>query len=367
MNIFPPHANNGAEKEIRRRIAEEGPIRFDHFMELALYSEDGGYYRTGTPTGFYGDFLTSPYSHSAFGALIAHKLFEMWESMMRPEIFWTIELGAGSGKLKKDVIAHSSELGADFAKALFYVGLDYRKPNQIEAPNNWVIANSLPFCEFPGVFLANELVDAMPVRRAIQYHGQLLEIYVSVSENGNFVETYKEDKGNELKLRLNNLGITLNEGHVGEFNLGVNHLMDSLYDLLQVGFVLMIDYGHLAEDYYAESRSKGTLRCYYQHTVNMNPYAKVGKQDIGAHVEFTSERNSAVSSGVSVQEFTDQATFLEKLGIGRYRSEIANRKDLTLPLRRAHLAGIDSLVDPSGLGNFKVLLLSKGCELQPGV
>ena len=356
--IFQYH-NNGAEKEIRRRILEKGPIRFDQFMEIALYWPDGGYYRTGIPTGFEGDFFTSPYAHSAFGALLAQKFFEMWKELNRPSVFWAIELGAGSGKLAKDIVEYARNLSDGFAKALFYVGLDYRKPKNPDQPIDWIIANSLPFSEFSGVILANELVDAMPVRRAIQASGRLLEIYVDIAESGDFVETYIEDEQGELKQRLDYLGISLIEGHIAEFNLGVSDLMRSLYSLLQKGFVLLIDYGHLAQEYYSPTRSKGTLRCYSQHTVNANPYIKVGHQDIGAHVEFTSLRSAALSSGFSIREFSSQASFLSKLGIDLHRLEISNRTDLTLPKKRSHLAAIDSLVDTTGLGGFKVLLLSK--------
>ena len=181
---------NGPEKEIRRRINQEGTIRFDQFMEIALYWPNGGYYRTGIPVGTEGDFYTSAYVHPVFGALIAQKLFHMWQSLLRPDLFWVLELGAGSGRLARDVINSSSLIDDNFARALCYVGLDYRAPYKYPEIVDWVVSNSLPFSEFSGVILANELMDAMPVRRVVQHKGCLVEMGVGISEKGNLIDVF---------------------------------------------------------------------------------------------------------------------------------------------------------------------------------
>ena len=88
-----------AEAEIRRRIAERGPITFAEFMEVALYHPGGGYYTSGERVGASGDFYTSPSVHPAFGALLAVQLFQMWELLGRPAPFTIAEAGAGNGLL----------------------------------------------------------------------------------------------------------------------------------------------------------------------------------------------------------------------------------------------------------------------------
>ncbi len=58
-----------ARDEIVERIGREGPIRFDAFVELALYGE-GGFFTRGGGAGRAGrDFVTSPEVGPLFGAL----------------------------------------------------------------------------------------------------------------------------------------------------------------------------------------------------------------------------------------------------------------------------------------------------------
>ena len=90
---------NGAQSEIYRLIRNEGAITFARFMDIALYCPDDGYYRYSNPVGPKGDFYTAPGAHPAFGALLAIQIYQMWSLMGKPDPFWIIEVGAGSGLL----------------------------------------------------------------------------------------------------------------------------------------------------------------------------------------------------------------------------------------------------------------------------
>src|SRR5450759_5794784 len=52
-------------------IRAEGPLRFDRFMEAALYDPEGGYYEREGRVGRGGDFVTGPSWHPAFGHTMA--------------------------------------------------------------------------------------------------------------------------------------------------------------------------------------------------------------------------------------------------------------------------------------------------------
>src|ERR1035437_9115029 len=52
-------------------IRAEGPLRFDRFMEAALYDPEGGYYEREGRVGRGGDFVTGPSWHPAFGRTMA--------------------------------------------------------------------------------------------------------------------------------------------------------------------------------------------------------------------------------------------------------------------------------------------------------
>ena len=107
---------SGAELEIRRRIEERDRITFAEFMELALFWPDGGYYSSPDNIGPRGDFYTAPGAHPVFGALVCLQTFQMWQLIGRPESFWLVEMGAGTGLLCHDVASYSPYISRDFAE-----------------------------------------------------------------------------------------------------------------------------------------------------------------------------------------------------------------------------------------------------------
>ena len=131
------------------------------------------------------------------------------------------------------------------------------------------------------------------------------------------------------------------------------------------GYVIIIDYGHEASILYNEQRHRGTLRCYYRHTLNAAPYRHVGEQDISVHLDFTSVRQTAESLGFVGCGYATQARFLANLGWAGYRQDIASRPGLAAPERRANLSALDTLVDPEGMGQFKVTVLGKRVPAAP--
>ena len=77
--------------------------------------------------------------------------------------------------------------------------------------------------------------------------------------------------------------------------------------MIPSGYLLLIDDGYEAHEYYNEFRMQGTLRCYYAHTLNMNPYIHVGKQDISIHVDFSTLRNIAHHAGFKLVKEKSQS------------------------------------------------------------
>ncbi len=353
--LFAP---TGADAEARRRIALRGPLTFAEFMEIALYWPDGGYYASRRSFGPLGDFYTAPLAHPAFGALVARQLLTMWRRVGSPASFAVIEAGAGDGTLAQDVIAHAGALGGSFADALTYTAVDLREPPP-EFPAHWQRSGSIPAPGGSGVVLANELLDAMPVHRITLEGGRLRELFVDAAPEGGFAEVADEPSTPALAERLDGLGVTLSEGFRTEVGLASEAWLGEAFAAIEHGYLLLVDYGHEAAAYYDESRRAGTLRCYAGHTLGMNPYFGVGRQDISAHVEFTSVRSAAGAAGfVEVGEMS-QAEWLRSLGLESCRTEIAGRNGLGRVELIANLQGIDVLVDGEGMGGFRVLVFAK--------
>lgn len=343
----------GAEAEIRRRIAADGPMTFADFMALALYGPDG-FYTSRSPFGAGGDFYTAPLTHPAFGALIAGQAREYWRATGSSERWWVVEAGAGGGQLAMDVGAAAT---GPFRRALRYLAVDLSGPPASSA--SWVRADGLPVRGLHGMVLANELLDALPVHRVTLDQGALREIRVGVDDEGRFADVRCEPTVGVAE-RLDALGVRLGEGHRAEVCLAIDDWFMHAGRALKAGYLLLIDYGHDAGAYYDASRSRGTLRTYHQHVLGMDPYANVGRQDISVHVEWTSVRQAAIGAGFTPAGSTTQAAFLRALGFEALREEIEARRDIPVPVRVANLRALHTLVATKGMGGFNVVAFAKG-------
>ena len=361
------------ERHIRDTIEAEGPIPFERFMELALYSPLGGYYRSASPVGAAGDYFTSPTAHPLFGTLLAAQLSQMWEALGRPSPFTVLEPGVGSGVMARDIIEAAQADFPDFAMALRYVAIDYAPPASVESPQglSWIASDGLPVRGVVGCILANELLDAMPVHRFVVQDGAAREVYVTV-DGEDFVEVLGEPTPSS-KIALDHIAALLPEGYRGEVCTRAHEWMADAVRRLERGYVLVIDYGGTARQLYAPRRNGGTLRCHYRHTVTGNPYVRVGQQDITAHVDFTNVSEFGEGAYnlpvVRTLGYTSQRRFLRNLGADIYLEALARQsrpqpsfRSGALP-RQEYLANrmaMQSLLEPEGLGGFRVLVQGKG-------
>ena len=138
--------------------------------------------------------------------------------------------------------------------------------------------------------------------------------------------------------------------------------IQTLANKLHHGYILTIDYGYSADRYYNYRRTGGTLQCYYQHQANSNPYVNVGLQDITAHVDFTTLAERGEDVGLTSLGLTQQAYFLMALGLGDRiaalsQTETQNIQEINDRLQTR--TALHQLIDPTGLGNFCVLIQSK--------
>ena len=333
-----------AERRVRAAIEAKGRITFAEFMALALYGP-GGYYAGGgeaSRIGAAGDFFTSPHAHPAFGALIAVQLEQMWRLLGRPERFDVVEAGAGGGRLARDVTDFASALDASFAAAVAY--------QQVEG-----YGSALPD-GFAGCLLSNELFDAFPVHRVRLVDGKLREVYVTLASDGRFTEALDEPSTPRLASRLVTEGVELGEGWTAEVSLEAGDWMRGAASRLARGYAIAIDYGDPAERLYSERRHNGTLRAHYQHTASDDPYARVGRQDLTAHVDFTSLIEAGKEAGLIPVTLMTQREFLTNLGAEVLLDAVAASDGP----KQADLKGLRGLLDPAGLGGFRVLVQAKG-------
>lgn len=393
--VKPPTA---AERAIRRRIARHGPITFAEFMAVALYGP-GGYYTRATAGA---DYYTSPQVHPAFGALLAVQLFHLWTLLERPRPCNVVELGAGEGRLCRDILTAARYLPDGFGDAINYTVVDRSAAPGWEQsmPNvSRIVADALSIDGASAAapahcVLSNELIDALPVHRVRMEDGRLRELYVGLGPDvadgyeGALVELHGEPSTPALQRRLCDVGVALSDGQTAEICLLLDAWAAATAARLESGFVLTIDYGRAASDLYdAAQRPHGMLVTYREHRQTDAPLQDVGRQDITAQVDFTSVEKAGQRMGLAALGNVAQGWLLQRLGLqtirrngpppglnaGGWLALPAGPDGLppdTLPMGvedagvdgRAWLTGLTQLAQPGGLGDFRVLLQAKGAD-----
>ncbi|MBF2077918.1 MAG: class I SAM-dependent methyltransferase [Synechococcales cyanobacterium T60_A2020_003] len=383
-NRSSPFPSPDASTSLRDHIADliqthpDRRIPFTAFMDAVLYHPQYGYYSTQEAIGSRrGDFVTSPNLCADFGELLAEQFREMWERLDHPNPYRLIEMGAGQGRLADDILQYLQRQAPDCFEAVQY-GIVERSPqliaqqrerlNALTHKIQWYTWDTIPSNSVIGCFFSNELVDAFPVHQVIRQDGQLQEIYLTVDESGTWREVSDRPSTDALQAYFDRIEIDLTsdaypDGYRTEVNLAALDWLKTVGDRLHRGYILTIDYGYPAQRYYSPARSQGTLQCYYQHQHHSDPYLHLGQQDITAHVDFTALERQGEQGGLRTVGFTQQGLFLMALGLGDRLLELSTPKsglDLqTILLRREALHG---LADPTGVGNFGVLVQSKGME-----
>ena len=355
----------GAEREVRKLIETRGEIPFADFMEIALYHPDGYYSRQGRQ-GARGDYYTSPIAHPAFGALIAVQLHAMWKTLGRPSPFWVIDAGAGNGVLASDVLTFANSRFRDFSKSVRYVTLDRAITTSLhetgQRPSS-TRGTGLPFKDVVGCVLSNELIDAFPVHRFEIADGRPQEILVTLDTDGNFIEVIGAPTTPLIAERIAALDMKLYDGFRGEVNLGIGPWMDEVADSLDRGYLLTIDYGYEAAELYSDDRRRGTLQSYYLHTDGHSPYQRIGRQDMTAHVDFTALIDRGLAVGLRPVFLTTQAEFLHSLGFNEMEKSV-RQSNRDREEKSANLSAMRDLVNPNGLGRFKVLVQEKNTGIR---
>jgi SAM-dependent MidA family methyltransferase len=346
---------------IVNKIRNEGPISFYEFMELALYHPLMGYYTScNERIGVQGDYYTSPVLSSLFGQMLGRQLDEMW-CLLEQQSFTIVEYGAGTGLLCKHILDYLKNNKAFYNKLVYCIvekSAAMRKKQEEILGDKVTWLNSITdIPPITGCILSNELIDNFSVHR-VKMKEELMEIFVDY-DNG-FIERLFP-AGNELTNYLSQLQVVLPNGFRTEINLEAIRWISEIAKSIQRGFVLTIDYGYSSSDLYNFRRSSGTLMCYYKHRTNACPYQNIGSQDITAHVNFSALSHWGMQNGLKYGGFTNQALFLQGLGLAGYISEMEKAGYINPQSIKEYATLIRTLLMDMG-SKLKVLLQHKGVK-----
>ena len=358
---------------IRQRIRDEGPLPFATYAKLALYHPEFGYYaRADQRSGRAGDFFTSVDLGPLFGEMLAVQCAEMWRHL-GTEHFDLVEAGAGSGRLSRDLldaaachdrafyeavnlhlVERSPVAGAAQAKTLAHHKARLVSTGPVLPPRETI----------SGALLANELLDALPPHVLMMTDDGLHEVYVDSDASGALVERLGPLSSPRVQAHIDEWKIVLQPGWRVEIAPDAVDWVRQAVDSMQCGFLILIDYGHEANELYSPSHATGTLATYSQHRVETTttdgaqPWLiSPGSRDITAHVDLTAVRKTAESAGAITLGILDQTYFLLGLGAAERVDTQTDANEIQNIRRRL---AMKSLLIPGGLGSTqKVMIFAK--------
>lgn len=323
--------------EIRER---GGWMRFERFMELALYAPGLGYYSggrrvigTGPQDG--SDFVTAPELTPLFGQVVATQLRQALDATGTNEIW---EFGAGTGALAEQLLGELGERIARYTIVDLSGTLRDRQHQRLQKEHPSLVhkvvwADSLPDA-LEGVIVGNEVLDAMPVHLMSWDGERWLERGVGLAGPEAAPETAPDAASADaadtaprfiwldrpapegVRPPTERTDSEYVPGTVTETHGQAEAFVATLAERMTRGAAFFLDYGFPEGEYYHPQRTGGTLMCHHLHQSDPDPLVKVGEKDITSHVNFTGIALAGQEAGWEVLGYASQGRFLTNCGLG---------------------------------------------------
>ncbi len=351
---------------LHQRIeAANGVLPFDQYMSSVLYEPALGYYSAGSRKfGEAGDFITAPEISPLFSRCLANQCAEVLSGIDNGII---LELGAGSGVMAKELLLELQRLEQlPDEYWIMEVSADLKQRQQTclkqTLPNYYeriIWLDTLADKTFSGVLLANEVLDALPVKRVVKTEQEFFELGVSNKANGfswQLMPLSAELESSLTKLSPAVLS-AIPEDYRIEINIGLHAWLSTFAQCLKKGVMLFIDYGESEKEFYYPQKQDGNLLCHYRHRAHADPFLYPGLQDITCPVNFTALARSADSIGLQVSAYTTQAFFLLACGL-----ESLSQNELQQGIEQSAVVSqqVRTLTLPEEMGErFKVMALTQ--------
>ncbi|MCB9989350.1 MAG: SAM-dependent methyltransferase [Rhodospirillales bacterium] len=335
---------------IKNQIGQHGPMDVGTFMGLAV----SHYYASRDPLGRGGDFTTAPEISQMFGEMLGVWVADTWHKLGRPKPFVLLECGPGRGTLMADVLRTLCAVPDCLSAArvvLMENSLALRQ-KQKEALTGyevqWIETLDELEADKPLILLANEFLDALPVRQA-QFDGEVWRERVV---------------GLEADQPVFGLGAPVTtpppfpcrEGNIFEFSPVRESFVRNVGDFLKEpgGAALFIDYGH------DRSGVGDTLQAVKDHGY-CDVLDQIGEADMTSHVDFGALARVA---GVDVRGPVGQGAFLERLGMAERANSLMAAGGL--PERQVEIrTAYDRLCAPDHMGElFRVMALCHDADVE---
>lgn len=363
------------EARIATMAARYGPLSYPDVIEEALYGE-GGFYTSVGAAGRNRDFLTSPETGHLFGAVVARYADRLWALLGKPDPFWFVEAGCGTGTLCRTLLDASpmcrsalryvcvERSAAQRAAIARQVPLqpcseilgavegtgDAAHPRAGQGPLVTVMAD-LPERVGAGLVFANELLDNLTpvvIERSstgwseVRVTAELTEVLVPAPEG---LVVIAERRAPEAGIRAR---IPIARA--------ARQWLSRARTAVAEGEVVCIDYGAPTAEL-ADRGWPGWVRTYRGHSRGGHPLNDLGSVDVTFDVP--TDQLDAVRD-VSQAEWLIAAGMEDLVQEARDAWDSRSGWNLAALKARSRVGEGVTLRDPDGFGAFRVLTWSAG-------
>lgn len=287
-------------------IARSGPMDIATFMAYSLGHPKYGYYMSRQPFGVEGDFTTAPEVSQMFGEILAGWIIDTWMKMGSPD-FYLVEGGPGRGTLMADILRATRKVPGFHEAAHIHLietsSMLQKKQQEVLSDYKVTWHSSLDHLPYDKrfIFIANELLDALPIRQLQKTDDGWKEVVI-----------YNKDSALVLGHRDFPTPVMFDApiGAVYEFSPARDAFTRQLCQMVksQKGAALLIDYG-------TENPEFGvSLHAIHQHK-RVGILEVVSDVDLSANVNFSDIKAIAAEEGIPVFGAIPQGQFLKNLGI----------------------------------------------------
>jgi NADH dehydrogenase [ubiquinone] 1 alpha subcomplex assembly factor 7 len=336
---------------LKETIRATASINIEKFMTLAVEH----YYATRDQFGVNGDFTTAPEISQMFGELIGAWTANEWIALGRPNPFTLMECGPGRGTLMADILRATKKIDG-FHDALRLVLMETSpvlKENQKKMLASyhptWIGNLDDPIIQSskqPIILIANEFLDALPIRQFQETQDGWQERMVSLTKNDEFIFSYKSLPPNSHpKIKVKS------DDNIVELSPIRESFVRDICVLLKKnkGTAVFIDYGH------TESGAGDTLQAVKNHRF-VPVLENIGEADLTSHVDFSALRRVAAENGMNCRTLATQGEFLRSFGV-EHRAEVLMRNASNIQKEDIQTA-LNRLIGTEEMGDlFKVMIL----------
>jgi cyclopropane-fatty-acyl-phospholipid synthase len=352
---------------IEKSLNKKKFIPLDHFIDLALYKKNLGYYQKKKKFGRDGDFVTSPIISSIFSEMISVWFISYWIHLKKPKKINILELGPGNGTMIKQIISATKKFKTFDADLMIYLHEKSEKlkrvqKNNLEKFNNifWV-KNINKINKYPTVIIANEFFDAFPIKQFFKKKGDWYEQCITFSKKKNPRINYCKRKTNNSFIKKYSNFYNLNKSKVIEYPTNIDLYIKAISKIIKnnKGIFLMLDYG------YSSVVGKNTVRAIKDHKI-VNLLKNYTNCDITSDVNFNILKNFFNKNNIKNIGNVTQSFFLQKMGIMERAEQVIKKNGLLY--NKDLILSMNKLLNPKEMGNvFHVLSFGKkDCKFNLG-